>query len=44
MQTHEAICKKVDDNLLKAAYLCNIEADISNLGSIKIEKEFNFES
>ena len=44
MQNHEAICKKVDDNLEKVSYLCNIEADVSNVGTIKIEKEFNFES
>ena len=43
-QNHEAICKKVDDNLEKVSYLCNIEADVSNVGTIKIEKEFNFES
>jgi hypothetical protein len=44
LENHEAICKKDGDNLEKVAYLCKIEADVSNVGSIKIGKEFNFES
>ena len=41
---NEVICKRADDNLEKAAYLCNIEIDASNVGTIKIKDEFNFES
>lgn len=44
LQNYDAICQKVDDNLENAAYLCNIEAEVSNVNAIKIAKEFNFES
>ena len=44
LQSHEATCQKADDNLESAAYLCNINTDVSNVGAIKIAKEFNFES
>ena len=44
LQNHEATCQKADDNLESAAYLCNINADVSNVGAIKVAKEFNFKS
>ena len=44
LQNKEATCQKADDNLESAAYLCNINADVSNVGAIKVAKEFNFKS
>ena len=40
----QAYCEKVDGNLESVAYSCNVVADVSNVNSIKIEPDFNFES
>ena len=41
---NQAYCEKVDGNLESVAYSCNVVADVSNVNSIKIEPDFNFES
>ena len=41
---NQAYCEKVDGNLEIVAYSCNVVADVSNVNSIKIEPDFNFES
>ena len=44
LENHQAHCEKVDEDLENASYLCNVVADVSNVSSIKIESDFNFES
>jgi len=44
LQNQEAICEKINDDLKKASYLCNVVADVSRISSIQIEPEFNFNS
>ena len=44
LQNQEAICEKINDDLKKASYLCNVVADVSRISSIQIEPEFNFTS
>ena len=44
LQSQQAKCEKVNDDLENADYLCNVGTDMSNVGSLKIEDEFNFES
>ena len=44
LQNHQANCEKINDNLENAVYLCTVVADVSNVNSIKVESDFNFES
>ena len=44
LQNHQAKCEKTNDDLENAAYLCTVLADVSNVNSVKIESDFNFES
>ena len=44
LQNHQANCEKINDNLENAVYLCTVVADVSNVNSIKIGTDFNFES
>ena len=44
LQSHQANCEKVNDDLENANYLCNVVADVSTISTIKIEPEFNFTS
>ena len=44
LQSQQAKCEKVNDDLENAAYLCNVTAVISNVSSLKIEDDYNFES
>ena len=42
LENREANCDKVDDDTIKAAYLCKVVGDVSTATSIKIENEYNF--
>ena len=44
LQSQQAKCEKVNDDLENAAYLCNVTSNISNVSILKIEDVFNFES
>ena len=44
LQNHQAKCKKTNDDLENAVYLCTVVADISTVNNIKIESDFTFES
>ena len=44
LQNPIAKCEKADDDMVSAAYLCNVEVDTSNIESIKVMPKFEFES
>ena len=44
LQNHKANCEKINDDLENSVYSCTVEADVSNVNSIKLETDFNFES